>query len=89
MTSSEADYADIVRRWMAEEESIQQKTDSDGKKWHKAYFGSGAHYLGWLEQFQEVYGRDRIMVEEADASVLQCYHDSGEKMYRIWVRDED
>jgi hypothetical protein len=89
MTSSQADYTDVVRCRMAEEESVQQKTDSEGKKWRKAYFGGGAHYQGWLEQFQEVYGQDRIMVEEADASGLQCYQEGGEKMYRIWVKDED
>jgi len=28
-----------------------------------------------------------VNVEEADSRGFQCYEKSGEKMYRIWVRD--
>ena len=72
---------------MAEEEKVQQRTDPAGRTWRKAYFGGGEHYRSWLAQYLEVYGQENVMVEEAESGGLQCYEESGEKMYRVWVRD--
>jgi hypothetical protein len=30
-----------------------------------------------------------VKVEEADSRGFQCYEESGEKMYRIWIKDMD
>jgi hypothetical protein len=32
-------------------------------------------------------GEENVKVEEADSRGFQCYEESGEKMYRIWVKD--
>jgi hypothetical protein len=76
-------------RAMAEEERIQRKTDAAGRRWKKMYFGGGNHFRNWRQQYLEVYGRDNVLIEEADARGLPCYTEGGEKAYRIWVRDRD
>jgi len=78
-----------VRQRMAEEEKIQQRADEDGTRWTKVYFGGGAHFRNWLSQFTELKGEDNVRVEEVDSRGFQCYEESGEKMYRIWVKDMD
>lgn len=74
---------------MARERALTERTDARGRKWRKAYFGGGAHFRGWLEQFLEIYGADNIEVEEVPFTGLACYDRSGEKMYRIWARVRD
>jgi hypothetical protein len=76
-----------IRRRMAEEENIQEKVDDQGNKWTKIYFGGGAHFRNWLRQFVELKGEENVKVEEADSRGFQCYEDSGEEMYRIWIRN--
>ena len=71
------------------EELIQEKTDAKGCKWRKIYFGGGTHMWNWLEQVTEVYGEQNVEVEEANPTGLQCYEESGEKMYRIWARHSE
>jgi hypothetical protein len=78
---------EIARERMAEEELVREKTDEQGNKWRKVYFGGGAHFKNWLEQFLELWGKDNVQVEQADATGLRCYEESGEKMYRIWVKE--
>jgi hypothetical protein len=78
-----------IRQKMAEEEKVRQKTDKDGTSWTKVYFGGGAHFRNWLSQFIELKGEENVKVEEADSTGFQCYEESGEKMYRIWVKDAD
>lgn len=73
--------------WMAHEESIRERTDEQGNRWRKAYFGGGVHFEHWLEQFREIYGEDSLEIEEIEPSGLACYERGGEKMYRIWVRE--
>ena len=70
-----------------EEEKIQEKVDADGTPWKKVYMGGGEHFNNWLSQFIEVNGEENVKVEEADSTGLPCYEESGEKMYRIWVKD--
>jgi len=72
---------------MAEEETILEKVDENGNRWTKVYFGGGAHFRNWLSQFVELKGEENVKVEEADSRGFQCYEESGEKMYRIWVKD--
>jgi hypothetical protein len=76
-----------IQQRMAEEEKIQQKVDEDGTKWVKVYFGGGAHFRNWLSQFIELKGEDNVKVDEADSRGFQCYEESGEIMYRIWIKD--
>ena len=72
---------------IAEEESVLEKFDNNGMRWKKVYFGGGAHFRNWLNQCLELRGENNIEVEEIDSKGFQCFEDSGEKMYRIWVKD--
>jgi len=76
-----------IRQRMAEEEAIREKVDENGNKWTKVYFGGGAHFRNWLSQFIELNGEENVKVEAADSRGFQCYEETGEKMYRIWVKD--
>lgn len=80
---------ETVQEKMAQEELVREKVDDRGNKWEKVYFGGGAHFRNWLNQFLELWGEDSVEVEEADSRGFQCYEESGEKMYRIWVREPD
>jgi hypothetical protein len=87
MTREQIERESLIRQRIVEEEKIRQKADEDGTKWTKVYFGGGAHFRNWLSQFIELKGEDNVKVEEADSTGFQCYEESGEKMYRIWVKD--
>lgn len=80
---------ETVREKIAQEELVREKVDDRGNKWEKVYFGGGAHFRNWLNQLLELWGEDNVEVEEADSRGFQCYEESGEKMYRIWVRESD
>ena len=71
------------------EETVNEMTDENGIRWHKVYFGGGAHFKGWLEQCKELYGDDNIMVEEIEATGFRCFEESEEKLYRIWAKKGD
>ena len=73
--------------WIAEEERVREKVDEAGNRWKKVYFGGGTHFRNWLSQCLEIYGESNIKTEEIESTGLQCYQESGETMYRIWVRD--
>ena len=87
MNRAQVDQWDPIQQRMAEEEKIQQKVDENGARWTKVYFGGGAHLRNWLSQFIELKGEENVEMEEADSTGFQCYEESGEKMYRIWVKD--
>ena len=87
MTREKVKHESMIRRRMAEEETIREKIDKNGNRWTKVYFGGGAHFKNWLSQFIELNGEENVKVEEADSRGFQCYEESGEKMYRIWVKD--
>jgi hypothetical protein len=89
MNRAQVDQENPIQRRMAEEGKIQQRVDEGGTMWTKVYFGSGAHFRNWLSQFVELKGEENVKVEEADSTGFQCYEESGEKMYRIWVKDTD
>ncbi len=56
-----------VRERVAEEERILERVDEDGNRWTKVYFGGGAHFRNWLNQFLELRGEDDVQVEEMDS----------------------
>ena len=70
------------------EEAIQEKTDEQGNRWRKVYFGGGSHMRNWLDQIKEVHGEENVEVEEADSTGFRCYEEGGEKMYRIWAQEQ-
>jgi len=74
------------RERLAQEELVREKVDQQGNRWRKVYFGGGAHFRNWLEQCREL---GEVEVEEVDATGLKCFEESGEKLYRIWMREED
>ncbi len=88
MATKQPEQQSLIARRMAEEEQVQEKMDGNGNRWTKVYFGGGAHYRNWLSQFIELKGEDNVQVEEADPRGFQCFEESGEKMYRIWVKDD-
>jgi hypothetical protein len=70
---------------LAQEELVREKVDAQGNKWRKVYFGGGAHFQNWLEQCREL---GEVEVEEVDSRGFKCFEESGEKMYRIWMKEE-
>jgi hypothetical protein len=70
---------------LAQEELVREKVDADGNKWRKVYFGGGAHFRNWLEQCREL---GEVEVEEVDSRGFKCFEEAGEKMYRIWMKEE-
>jgi len=72
-----------IQERLADEELVREKIDENGKKWQKVYFGGGEHFKNWLEQCKEL---GEVEVEEVDATGFKCYEDSGEKLFRIWVK---
>lgn len=70
------------------EDSIQERTDADGTRWAKKYVGTGAHMNNWLLQYCEVFGEDNVLIEEIVAPKSSCYGKSGEKLFRIWVKEK-
>ena len=89
MTREQVEHESLIRQRIAEEETFREKVDEDGTRWTKVYLGGGAHFRNWLSQFIELKGEENVKVEEADSRGFQCYDENAEKMYRIWVKDED
>ncbi len=89
MTTKHLDRENLVRQRMAEEEEVRRRVDKEGNRWIKVYFGSGAHFRNWLGQAIGLKGKQHVMVGKADSRGFQCYEESGEKMYRIWLKEND
>ena len=70
------------------EELVIEKLAENGAKWIKKYVGGGAHFVNWLAQYKEIYGKENVAVEEAATSDFSCYKDGKEKMYSIWVKEK-
>ena len=87
MTMEQVENESPIHQRIVEEETVRDKVDEDGTKWTKVYFGGGAHFRNWLSQFVELKGEENVKVEETDSRGFQCYEESGEKMYRIWIRN--
>ncbi len=71
-----------------EEDKVRDKVDAQGNRWRKVYFGGGGHFENWLEQTVELCGKKNVEVEEVDIPGLSCFSEGGEKMYRIWVKQQ-
>jgi hypothetical protein len=77
--------AEKEQQRLAQEEKVKEKVDASGHRWRKVYFGGGAHFQNWLEQCREL---GEVEVEEVDSKGFRCFEESGEKMYRIWMKEE-
>ncbi len=90
MTNKEPTCSErILLTRVAEEEEIREKIDKDGTRWDKVYFGGGLHFQNWLSQIIELKGQENVQIEEVDSRGFQCFEESGEKMYRIWIKNND
>ena len=89
MIRHEINQGETVQQRMAKEEKIREKVDEKGNRWTKVYIGGGAHFRNWLSQSIELRGDENVKVEEVDSRGFQCYEESGEKLYRIWVKDSN
>lgn len=78
MASEESSQGKTLRERMAEEQLVQEKTDSQGRRWRKAYFGGGEHFETWLAQCKEL---GEVMVEEVDAIGYKCFEEGSEGSY--------
>ena len=78
---------ETIQEIMAREELIIERIDDNGEKWIKKYVGGGAHFLNWLEQYEEVYGEKNVKIEEIRSRGFSCFEMGNEKMYRIWVKE--
>ena len=76
-----------IKERIAQEEGVREKTDKEGSKWLKLYFGGGAHFRNWLSQIEEIYGKENIEIEEIDPTGFRCFEERQEKLYRIWVKE--
>ena len=68
---------------IAQEELIRERIDEKGNKWRKVYFGGGEHFRNWLDQCQQL---GEVEVEEVDSTGFKCFEETGEKLYRIWMK---
>jgi hypothetical protein len=78
-----------IEERMRQEERVREKYDDKENKWHKLYFGGGAHFENWLKQCIEIYGSNNIEVEVIDSAGFRCFEEGGEKLCRIWARAID
>ncbi|MEA2039623.1 MAG: hypothetical protein U9N82_07290 [Thermodesulfobacteriota bacterium] len=86
MDYGEKNQDEIIREKMAAENLITEKTDDQGNRWRKVYFGGGQHFENWLAQCKEL---GEVMVEEVESTGYKCFEMAGEKLYRIWVKMDD
>jgi hypothetical protein len=78
-----AQEEDLEREGIAQEEQVREKIDEKGNRWRKVYFGGGEHFRNWLEQCREL---GEVEVEEMAPKGFKCFEESGEKLYRIWMK---
>ena len=85
MVSEERSQSKTVQEIMAEQDLVQERTDKEGNRWRKVYFGGGEHFEHWLAQCREL---GEVMVEEVDSTGYKCFEEGGEKLYRIWMKTD-
>ena len=78
----------VERAWLEKEERVTDRFDGLGRRWHKVYLGGGAHLNNWLAQCRELAGTENVELERVAARELYCFAESGEELFRIWVRAE-
>jgi len=76
-----------IAELMKQEEMVKERIDKNGQRWIKKYIGGGAHFLNWLEQYREIYGEEKVEIEEIDPKGFSCFIKGNEKMFRIWVKE--
>lgn len=76
-----------IAELMKQEEIVKERIDKNGQRWIKKYIGGGAHFLNWLEQYREIYGEEKVEIEEIDPKGFSCFIKGNEKMFRIWVKE--
>jgi argininosuccinate lyase len=83
MAVEEGNQDKTIRERMAEEEKVRERVDAQGVKWKKVYFGGGEHFKNWLAQCREL---GEVEVEDVNSKGYKCFEETGEKLYRIWLR---
>jgi len=83
MAAEENNQDKTIRERMAEEEKVRERVDAQGVKWKKVYFGGGEHFENWLAQCREL---GEVEVEEVNPKGYKCFEETGEKLYRIWLK---
>jgi len=83
MAAEENNQDKTIRERMAEEEKVRERVDAQGEKWKKVYFGGGEHFENWLAQCREL---GEVEVEEVNPKGYKCFEETGEKLYRIWLK---
>lgn len=73
--------------WLRKEETVDDCVDTGGNHWYKIYVGNGAHFRNWLDQCIEIYGMEKVWVEEIAADGIPCYSPD-EHFSRIWIKRE-
>jgi len=76
-----------IAELMKQEEMVKERIDKNGQRWIKKYIGGGVHFLNWLEQYREIYGEEKVEIEEIDPKGFSCFIKGNEKMFRIWVKE--
>lgn len=75
-----------IQERIAEEDLIQERTDNEGNKWRKVYFGGGEHGRNWVEQCREF---GEVEMEEVDPKGFKCFEEGGETLFRVWLKMDD
>lgn len=70
------------------EDLVIEKLDAHGVRWGKKYVGGGVHFDNWLAQYKEVYGEANVEIEGIAAPESSCYRQGGEKLFRVWIKQE-
>jgi hypothetical protein len=83
MAEEEKGQEKTIRERMAEEEKVRERIDERGVRWKKVYFGGGEHFKNWLAQCKEL---GDVEIEEVNSKGYKCFEETGEKLYRIWLR---
>ena len=83
MVPEQEDTIKTIQQRMADEALVTERTDEEGNKWTKVYFGGGEHFKNWLDQCKQL---GEVMVEEVDATGYTCFEMAGEKLFRIWMK---
>jgi len=76
-----------IAELMKQEEMVKERIDKNGQRRIKKYIGGGVHFLNWLEQYREIYGEEKVEIEEIDPKGFSCFIKGNEKMFRIWVKE--
>ena len=83
MVDQQSNQEETIQERIAEEDLVKERIDDEGNRWKKVYFGGGEHFKNWLAQCKEL---GEVMVEEVDSTGYKCFEQSGEKLYRIWMK---